>query len=101
MVTEAASNSFQHSTKQKHGWIEAFDPILQTWEPLPDPPFIVTRNMPFLALESQKQILAIAYFIEEEDGNRMVLKTGPVREPEKGVVPVLVVRPGSDRWSNR
>ena len=71
MVTEAASNSFQHSTKQKHGWIEAFDPILQTWEPLPDPPFIVTRNMPFLALESQKQILAIAYFIEEEDGNRV------------------------------
>ena len=31
----------------------------------------------------------------------MVLKTGPGREPEKGVVPVLVVRPGSDRWSNR
>jgi hypothetical protein len=31
----------------------------------------------------------------------MVLKTGPVREPEKGVVPVSVVRPGSDRWSNR
>ncbi len=23
------------------------------------------------------------------------------REPEKGVVPVLVVRPGLDRWSNR
>ena len=31
----------------------------------------------------------------------MVLKTGPEREPKKGVVPVLVVRPGSDRWSNR
>jgi hypothetical protein len=31
----------------------------------------------------------------------MVLKTGPGREPEKGVVPVLVVGPGSDRWSNR
>ena len=31
----------------------------------------------------------------------MVLKTGPGREPEKGVVPVLVVRLGSDRWSNR
>jgi hypothetical protein len=24
----------------------------------------------------------------------MVLKTGPGREPERGVVPVLVVRPG-------
>ena len=31
----------------------------------------------------------------------MVLKTGLGREPEKGVVLVLVVRPGSDRWSNR
>jgi hypothetical protein len=31
----------------------------------------------------------------------MVLKTGPGKEPEKGVVPVLVIRPGSDRWSNR
>jgi hypothetical protein len=31
----------------------------------------------------------------------IVLKTEPGREPEKGVVPVLVVRPGSDRWSNQ
>ena len=31
----------------------------------------------------------------------MVLKTGPGREPERGVVPVLVVRPELDRWSNR
>ena len=31
----------------------------------------------------------------------MVLKTGPGREPEKGVVPVLVIRPGLDRWLNR
>jgi hypothetical protein len=33
--------------------------------------------------------------------NSMVLKTGPGKEPEKGVVPVSLVRPGSDRWSNR
>jgi hypothetical protein len=31
----------------------------------------------------------------------MVLKTGTGREPEREVVPVLVVQPGSDRWSNR
>jgi hypothetical protein len=31
----------------------------------------------------------------------MVLKTGLGRKPERIVVPVLVVRPGSDRWSNR
>ena len=31
----------------------------------------------------------------------MVLKTGLGRELEGGVVPVLVVWPGSDRWSNR
>ncbi len=34
-------------------------------------------------------------------GIAMVLKTGPGREPERGVVPVSLVRPGSDRWSNR
>ena len=32
--------------------------------------------------------------------NSMVLKTGPERKPEKGVVPVSVVRPGSNRLSN-
>ncbi len=31
----------------------------------------------------------------------MVLKTGPGREPERRAVPVSLVRPGSDRWSNR
>ena len=30
-----------------------------------------------------------------------VLKTGPGRESEKGVVPIRVVRSGSDWWSNR
>jgi hypothetical protein len=40
-------------------------------------------------------------FIFLRDVLFMVLKTEPRREPEKGVVPVLVVRPGLDRWSNR
>jgi 5-deoxy-D-glucuronate isomerase len=41
------------------------------------------------------------FYDHREKDETMVLKTGPVREPEKGVVPVSVVRPGSDRWSNR
>ena len=31
----------------------------------------------------------------------MVLKTGTVKEPEKRLITGFLVRPGSDRWSNR
>ena len=32
---------------------------------------------------------------------RMVLKTGTVKKPEKRLITGFLVRPGSDRWSNR
>ena len=35
------------------------------------------------------------------DTNAMVLKTGMVKEPEKGVVFGFVVRPGSNRWCHK
>ena len=47
----------------------------------------------WLALEKAKKIFKDLVI-------SMVLKTGPRREPERGVVPVSLVRPGSDRCSN-
>ena len=49
---------------------------------------------------SNDLVLAKAHSHEREH-EAMVLKTESGREPEKGVVPVPLVRPGSDRWSNR
>jgi hypothetical protein len=52
-------------------------------------------------MTSSRSILYVHFNGRMTYGENMVLKTGSGREPEREVVPVLVVRPGSDRWSNR
>jgi hypothetical protein len=44
-----------------NGWIEVFDPSLQTWESLPNPPFNMLRSHHVMAalLKSKKQILVV------------------------------------------
>jgi hypothetical protein len=44
-----------------NGWIEVFDPSLQTWESLPNPPFNMLRSRHVMAalLKSKKQILVV------------------------------------------
>ena len=37
----------------------------------------------------------------ERDTETMVLKTCTVKEPKKRLITDFLVRPGSDRWSNR
>jgi hypothetical protein len=48
----------------------------------------------WLALEKAKKIFKDLVI-------SMVLKTRPGRESEKGVVPISLVRSGSDQWSNQ
>uniref|UniRef100_A0A2N9FS88 Alanine dehydrogenase/pyridine nucleotide transhydrogenase N-terminal domain-containing protein n=1 Tax=Fagus sylvatica TaxID=28930 RepID=A0A2N9FS88_FAGSY len=57
---ECDSYPFAKGRKRRggNGWIEVFDPSLQTWESLPNPPFNMLRSRHVMAalLKSKKQI---------------------------------------------
>ena len=54
------------SVPPTHGWMEVFDPIVQKWEPLPNPPSTTMRSATMICTvlksKSQKEILVIDDF---------------------------------------